>query len=250
MTAPELSGELRNLIDARLDQIERVLLRVEVSYSERRHIVGEVEAQIFELLSRRSENPTREDVQAVLDSLDPPEAYVPEELRGRFADATSNPRPDPNRPSGPRTSRLAIGSAILAAGPPALGLLVALFAHPRNRDEFGVLSLLCLIAATLSGLVACGRIIYSEGQLRGLPYALFAAGLLPLILVNLSVFGLMIETHGVIPWLLATVGVVYLNYLGIRRFWRWLSGRQMQLAAMLRNALAHVNPAAAEARPT
>src|SRR6185295_1799484 len=62
MTAAELNPEFRSLIDARLDAIEQILLRVQVSYSERRHIVSEVETQIFELLARRGENPTREDV--------------------------------------------------------------------------------------------------------------------------------------------------------------------------------------------
>jgi hypothetical protein len=66
MTAPELNPDFRNLIDAGLDAIEQILLRAQVSYSERRHIVGEVETQIFELLSRRGETFTREEVVAVL----------------------------------------------------------------------------------------------------------------------------------------------------------------------------------------
>ena len=39
------------------------------------------ETQIFELLSRRSPLPQHEDVLAVLASIDPPESYVPEDLR-------------------------------------------------------------------------------------------------------------------------------------------------------------------------
>jgi hypothetical protein len=133
MTTPELNGEWRNLIDARLDQIERVLLRVDVSYSERRHIVGEVESQIFELLARRTENPTREDVQAILDSLDQAEAYVPEELRGKFAEAAAANGPTVKRPSGPRFSRLAVGSAVMAAALVLVGAF-ALFEHPNEHE--------------------------------------------------------------------------------------------------------------------
>jgi hypothetical protein len=81
MTAAELNPELRKLIDARLDAIDRILVSAQVSWSERRSIVGEVETQVFELLARRSQIPTQEDVLAVIDSLDPPESYIPEELR-------------------------------------------------------------------------------------------------------------------------------------------------------------------------
>lgn len=84
MTAADLNPELRALIDARLDAIDRILIRAEIAWSERQSIVREVETQIYELLARRSEMPTKEDVMAVLDSLDPPEAYVPEELRQAF----------------------------------------------------------------------------------------------------------------------------------------------------------------------
>ncbi len=97
MTAGELNPELRQLIDARLDAIDRILTRAQIIWSERRSIVGEVETQIFELLARRSQVPTQEDVLAVLDSLDAPESYIPEELRDRLADAPAAgipPRPE------------------------------------------------------------------------------------------------------------------------------------------------------------
>jgi hypothetical protein len=93
MTAAELSPELRKLIDARLEAVDGVLTRAQIAWSERRSIVGEVETQIYELLSRRSPVPTREDVLAVLASLDPPESYIPEELRDEFA-ASREPRID------------------------------------------------------------------------------------------------------------------------------------------------------------
>lgn len=88
MTAAELNPELRRLIDARLDAIDRILTSAQIAWSERRSIVGEVETQIFELLSRRSQIPTHEDVLAVIDSLDPPESYIPEELRASLGSAS------------------------------------------------------------------------------------------------------------------------------------------------------------------
>lgn len=109
MTAAELNPELRNLIDARLEAIDRVLLRVETGWSERRSIVDEVETQIYELLSRRGPVPSDADVQAVLATLDPPEAYIPEELRDRPGDAPSASVPPPRtgwRPLSPSAVQL------------------------------------------------------------------------------------------------------------------------------------------------
>jgi hypothetical protein len=115
MTAAELNPDLRILIDERLDAIDRILLKVHVSYSERRSIVAEVETQIFELLSRKTEHPTRDDVVAVIDSLDPPESYIPEELRSRLVDAPAEPVA--SQPARPMLSRRAVRMAsTLAAG--------------------------------------------------------------------------------------------------------------------------------------
>ncbi len=93
MTAAELHPDLRNMIDARLDAIDRALSRAQMTWSERRNIVGEVETQVFELLARRTPAPAREDVQAVLDSLDPPEAWIPEGLRDQLAGAPTAAAP-------------------------------------------------------------------------------------------------------------------------------------------------------------
>lgn len=89
MTAAELNLDLRTLIDARLEAIDRILADARIAWSERRSIIGEVETQIFELLARRGPAPQREDVLAVLSSLDPPEAYIPDELRERLAAAST-----------------------------------------------------------------------------------------------------------------------------------------------------------------
>jgi hypothetical protein len=94
MTAAELNPSLRKLIDARLEAIDRILISAQISWSERRSIVGEVETQIYELLARRSQVPVQEDVLAVLASLDPPESYIPDELREGLAAAATNSGPD------------------------------------------------------------------------------------------------------------------------------------------------------------
>lgn len=90
MTATELNLELRKLIDTRLDEIDRVLARAQMPWSERRSIVGEVETQIFELLTRRGETPTSEIVLEILGSLDPAESFLPEGIQAPLA-ATVSP---------------------------------------------------------------------------------------------------------------------------------------------------------------
>src|SRR5687767_10494077 len=97
MTAAELNPSLRKLIDTRLEAIDRILSTAEIAWSERRSIVGEVETQIYELIARRSEMPAEEDVLTVLASLDPPEAYIPDERHDRLAGASATGNPaEPN----------------------------------------------------------------------------------------------------------------------------------------------------------
>jgi hypothetical protein len=241
MTAAELNPEFRTLIDARLDAIEQILMRVQVSYSERRHIVGEVESQIFELLSRRGDNPTRDDVAAVLDSLDPPEAYVPEELRGRLGEAPAGVVAA--KPRGPRVSKLAVASAVLVGLLLLIGVPMLATSHPRDTQEIAAFFGVNLFLASLLGAVALVRVLRSSGRLRGLPFALFAAIAFPLCLVNAAAITLVVATRGVLPWMLTIAAIGYLNYLGVRRLWRWLSERHASIAEALRGSLAGwINP--------
>jgi hypothetical protein len=83
ITTEPLSASLQVLIDSRLDTIDRMLLG-RLARQDRLAIVREVESQIFELLQGRGETTEleRDDVLAVLATLDPPEAYLPEGLHG------------------------------------------------------------------------------------------------------------------------------------------------------------------------
>jgi hypothetical protein len=129
MTAAELNPELRKLVDARLDAIDRILVSAQVSWSERRSIVGEVETQIFELLARRSQIPNLDDVLAVIDSLDPPESYIPEELRAPLRSATVDaaaPASLPGRPDWRELPRQAVDcvASLIPQGLCAMGLVI------------------------------------------------------------------------------------------------------------------------------
>lgn len=77
MIAVELTFPLRQLIDTRLDNIERALLTQAMSRGDRQQILAAIEEQIFEMLVvNGEEEPTRDGVLAVLAKLDPPEAYL------------------------------------------------------------------------------------------------------------------------------------------------------------------------------
>src|SRR5271166_2166973 len=109
-TSVRIPESLQTLIDSRLDTIDRMLLG-RLPRSERLEIVREVESQIFELLQERgADEPTREDVLAVLARLDPPEAYLPEELerepvaRLRSMAGVMRPASSRTQPVGPAKS--------------------------------------------------------------------------------------------------------------------------------------------------
>src|SRR4051794_41941944 len=100
-----VTESLQPLIDSRLDTIDRMLLG-RLPRGERLEVVREVESQVFELLQERNaDEPTREDVLAVLARLDPPEAYLPEGGAGGSADepgvrAAAGPRGGAPSPGG------------------------------------------------------------------------------------------------------------------------------------------------------
>jgi hypothetical protein len=222
-TRTDLDPGLRALIDDRLDAVERVLLLAGVSRGERGGIVEEVETQVYELLARRtSEEPTRRDVQAVLAALDPPEAYAPEGYRERAADAAAPPVP---RPRQPRPSLLAIASA--AVGVLTLLLFVVLSGISAEVSSglglllLAVFGLLVPAAVTTGGAVSLWHIRRSDGWLFGLPVALFATMLYPLILANvLLVTAMMLFDES---GLFVVAGLAFLTANVVLVYYAWKS---------------------------
>lgn len=77
MMATELSIASQQLIDARLDNIERALMVKGMERGDRRQIVSAIEDQILEMLHQSAgDEPTRDEVLLVFAKLDPPEAYL------------------------------------------------------------------------------------------------------------------------------------------------------------------------------
>lgn len=77
MIAVDIPVALRQMIDARLDTIERAIMAQGMGRGDRQQILSAIEDQILEMLGRSAgEEPTRDDVLSVLAKLDPPEAYL------------------------------------------------------------------------------------------------------------------------------------------------------------------------------
>lgn len=68
---------LRQMIDARLDSVERALMTQSMGRGDRQQILSAIEDQILEMHGQSvGEEPTHDDVLSVLAKLDPPEAYL------------------------------------------------------------------------------------------------------------------------------------------------------------------------------
>ena len=98
----------RDRLDAYLDEVEERLTGQGMDRNGRRSVVDDVEAQAIDMLRTHSSSPSVEDVEAVLASLDTPDA---------FADAAGTAAIDSPRPP---------ASATTASGgiPPALKLVL------------------------------------------------------------------------------------------------------------------------------
>jgi hypothetical protein len=221
-TVANLDPALQALVDDRLDAIDRVLLRAGVSRGERRDIVEEVEAQIHELLARKSGGESsRADVLAVLGTLDPPEAYAPEPYRHRVQETVERPAVRIRRP---QPSLLALGSAAGAVLCCLLTVVLGLLIVQNGIDEIGlILGALLLpidLAVTACGIAAIVRIRRSEGWLFGLRAALFAAAVFPLIMGNaiLVIAALLFETLGIV--FIAGLAVMVCNAVLVYQTWK------------------------------
>lgn len=170
MPATLLDEGAQALIDSRLDTIERMLLG-QVPRADRLAIVREVEAQIHDLLAARNPDDTdRDAVLAALGRLDPPEAYLPDEVGTRMVPAATIPRAitsgsvyrsqgaaDPVRPAlpfGKASGIMGLVSVVLLI-PTSTALWLAFSEH--GNTSFIVFSGLCvaiLLLATLAIIFA------------------------------------------------------------------------------------------------
>jgi hypothetical protein len=128
-----LNADVRARLDAHLDAVEKALAEAKCSRERRRGIVDDLEAQITDMLAARGAEPTLADLEAVLTTLDPPEAYgesagmprsqpAPGESPVRppvevYSGAPATPAAaSPIRAPGPQMSRMAVVGFICIVG--------------------------------------------------------------------------------------------------------------------------------------
>jgi hypothetical protein len=184
LDAVQLAPSLQALVDARLDTIERMLMG-KVPRQDRLSIVREVESQIQEQLGSQHGEPSREDVLAILATLDPPEAYLPEE--GEATSDASRPIPATRESTGRAGSSRGMGGGILgilslmgALILPGLALGVALMLD-SVQVLFGVLAVsnvLVLTLATISLVLSIRAGLRKRWALTGLITALCGGALI------------------------------------------------------------------------
>jgi hypothetical protein len=157
----QLSEALEVMIDSRLDTIDRILMG-RVPRQDRLTIVREVESQIHELLRERGrDEPSRDDVLAVLARLDPPEAYLPDAREGGPVSAPREMPTRATRPSFKDDARVGHASGMLGLGAIALllvmlplnYLIAALFHSEAVLIVLGGGTVLLVLVAALLGLV-------------------------------------------------------------------------------------------------
>ena len=231
MTTTDLTPELRALVDARLDAIDAALRHVQMPYFERSHIVGEVEAQIFELLGRREGTPAREDVLQVLASLDPPEAYIPAEFRRHAApvqlgQAVAVPQKVPQvqprwyRPSAAKVSLILLGFGLGLVAEIALQIISAAGREVfRNENHKETAIGIGIVLAALLAAVAMVSLRRSK-WLPGLSAYSRVVLVFPLLAINYVI--VVLSMHLGNPLLVVPVGIaaLLLNVIAVRWFWQ------------------------------
>jgi len=219
-TIDELKRPLQNLIDNRLDAIDRILVEADVPRAERGNILSDIEGQIFEMLRAAvgEHEPTRRDVLDVLAKLDPPEAYAPEELREQVVDAKPIAAMPPKSsvadpPEKGRTPILGVlacvgGLMTLIIGLPASFLITLFLESSEMGLVFTILVSLFLVfvglPACVLGIMSALAIRKSNGKLDNITCAAIGIAAFPFCLFNAAMLLLVISE--------SMIGLVFLGF--------------------------------------
>lgn len=184
MIAVEMSTSLQQMIDARLDSVERALMLKGMERGDRRQIVSAIEDQIMEMLNQSvAEEPTRDDVLSVLSKLDPPEAYL--ELAD-VGTASIAPKSRERRPVEHAIHPARTNSFNTLA---IIGLILAIIACLASVSWWllGFIGLVFLalvtIASSICSTIAFCQFVFNRNGQRGLWMAVVASACTPAIAV-------------------------------------------------------------------
>ena len=184
MMTMELPTTLRQMIDARLDNIERALMTKGTPRGDRRQILSAIEDQILEMLGQAAGGePSRDDVLSTLAKLDPPEAYLelteselPIFAATSSADRLGHPQATNTFNASNGLNTLAIISFVLTcfAG---IGLFTWWFLGFYGMVPLAIIT----IAAGICGTIALCQFIGNRRSQRGLWMAVTASSCAPAI---------------------------------------------------------------------
>ena len=213
------------------DRINQFLNEVEINLGslskvEQEEILDNLRAHIYsELENRGSDPPTPEDVESVLNDMDPPESY-----------ADSTEEYPAGRPMEKHASRRAIIGAILLP----FGFFLLLLVIPLStstsptsvtmwqtilRFTLLPLSILAPFASTALGLFGISEIRNSKGGVYGMQLAVFVSLFYPIMVLDLILFIIgwsllsNIEGWDFIPLVWLSL-VLVIDYFIIRTTWR------------------------------
>jgi hypothetical protein len=230
MMTMELAPPLQRLVNERLDAIDRVLLMSGVPRDERQTTVSEVDSQIHEmLLQREGTELERGDLLAVLSKIDPPEAFLTDEIPAHALPMLAvSARKAPAAPLKPQPPVLAIASALagLCGGISIIGVIVGYVSESEAIALLcGMMALLMGILATIGGVVSIFKLRDSSGQQFALPLAVFATLFLPLALLDISQLFVVELFEELGLFLSLGFSILLSNAIAIYAAWRFLASR-------------------------
>lgn len=220
----QLSSESQELINQYLDRVKSNLSSL--STEEQEDILVNLQAHIFgEIENRALHQPTIEDVQSVINDMDPPESYA-----GIQSDSAAELQ------ANPKVSRRAIVGTILLPFGLCLALLIVPISASTSPEPTSLwqnilrytllpVSIIAPFASTALGLWAISEIRHSNGRVYGMPLAVFVSLFYPIIVLDLILFTIgwsllgNIEGWEIIPlvWLILVLAI---DYFIIRTSWR------------------------------
>lgn len=224
MTKNSISATVgRIAVDVYLDSVERALLAVHAPCGDRLHVLQDIESQIADMLARQPPPLTEEAVQAVIATLELPRHFA--EAYGREEREIQSPLTD--RSQMLPYNRWVIASAISCTLIPLSGALAALaVASGIPVPELPFFMLIVIVACVLTP-VALWK---GFKQLRADPSRYFGREIaigtmtgyfstVPLLVLA----GACLATRGYILFPLAVATFIYLQYLLVRRIWRYMA---------------------------
>jgi hypothetical protein len=208
----------RPAIDAYLDSVEQALLAARAPRSDRLQVLQDLDAQIADMLAHEPSPLTEESVRAVIEKLEPPR---------HFADTYGNTMEFTSRPTRrfPRLGHInwPLISAVSFALIPMGGLLALL-----DPGLFGGLIILFMwpigfLFTPFAIWKAFKQLRAQPGKIAGRDLVLkttVAYGVLAPVLVML--LAIMI-TEGFALFVLGAAALVYVQYLALKRLWRFMA---------------------------